>query len=56
MQIFKMGSRYRVSVFSALTVYFGVDVREISQTSACKTVCGGPGCSSAQLDLFPPLC
>ena len=33
MQIFKMGSRYRVSVFSALTVYFGVDVREISQTS-----------------------
>ena len=43
MQIFKMGSRYRVKVFSALTVYFGVDVREISQTSACKTVCGGPG-------------
>jgi len=33
MQIFKMGSRYRVKVFSALTVYFGVDVREISQTS-----------------------
>lgn len=29
MQIFKMGSRYRVSVFSALTVYFGVDAREI---------------------------
>lgn len=33
MQIFKMGSRYRVKVFSVLTVYFGVDVREISQTS-----------------------
>ena len=58
MQIFKMGSRYRVSVFSALTVYFGVDAREICanvgvQNGMRRT---GGGCSSARFDLFPPLC